>query len=1048
MKPETNAKLLLGATRSKAKMYEYSVPVIDHIQMTQSPAKLLSLTISILGDYNRAHTAESREEVINEYRDNLLFVAQYFDAYVDSRTSQEFDEYFLLLGSVAYYLAGFPGSSIVLIKKEFQESQITLEPQNLIQLLKWLLLSAPESPLEFNSETVYDQQYSQLAALIKEYYLSGQGENEVIQLIQGLSNQIYSHGSDRELLVADMIKSVVTKKFENSSWTNLKDYSDLNIDLWKDALQKSSFIKEFWPSQKLLGKHGVYDGKSSIIQMPTSAGKTKSTELIIRSSFLSGRSDIALVIAPFRSLCSEIKNDLEEAFKGENVDIDVPSDSLQDDFDLFEEFEPETNKLVLILTPEKFLYILRLSPDVANEIGLIIYDEGHQFDNGIRGVTYELLLSSLKGQVSENTQVVLISAVISNAETIGEWLIQNDREVVQGKALLPTYRTIAFVNWSGDRGQLRFVKPDDPDQEEYFVPKVLVQESLPLRPRESKERFFPDKSDAKSIAIFLATKLIRNGPIAIFCGSKLIVKSYYEYILDLKSRDVDFQHILNLSNQDEVTKITQLQSDHFGEDSSIALSSSLGVFAHSGNTPEGIRHSIEYAMQNSLIKFVICTSTLAQGVNLPIKYLFVPSFYQAQQRISTRDFHNLIGRAGRSGIHTEGSIVFTDRLIFDQKDSWQGSWRWEFAKELLDDNKSEPCGSTLLKVFAPIYSDQRKYETPLDTIQLVTEYYNGEDSLNEFANSFVKKEDKDEYSISRIMNQFQFKIQIISAIESYLMAHWNHAEELENSDEEIANLVGTTLAYHLASEQDKNQLQELFMLVLSNLLEKANDISKRASFGRTLLGVQDSLDIESWTTENIEELDSETTGEGLLLKIWPIVYSKMTAQKIKKLTIDGAAYLVAEKWIQGSSYETIFNELTSRNVKIQAGLREQRLTLESIVDICENSFTYNAPLIIGAIREVVSFVDTEDEFIELIERLESLQKIVKYGLPDHLSIAFYEVGFSDRIIAQSLSENFPSFSSDYRNLISDLRRYRSIISARLEQYPAYFIYTLNTIVNS
>ena len=29
-------------------------------------------------------------------------------------------------------------------------------------------------------------------------------------------------------------------------------------------------------------------------------------------------------------------------------------------------------------------------------MGLAIYDEGHQFDSGARGVTYELLLTSLK----------------------------------------------------------------------------------------------------------------------------------------------------------------------------------------------------------------------------------------------------------------------------------------------------------------------------------------------------------------------------------------------------------------------------------------------------------------------------------------------------------------------------------------------------------------------------------------------------------------------------------------------------------------------------
>ena len=65
-------------------------------------------------------------------------------------------------------------------------------------------------------------------------------------------------------------------------------------------------------------------------------------------------------------------------------------------------------------------------------------------------------------------------------------------------------------------------------------------------------------------------------------------------------------------------------------------------------------------MKEGLVRFVVCTSTLAQGVNLPIRYLIVTSVYQGKEQIKVRDFHNLIGRAGRAGMHTEGSILFAD----------------------------------------------------------------------------------------------------------------------------------------------------------------------------------------------------------------------------------------------------------------------------------------------------------------------------------------------------------------------------------------------------
>jgi cytochrome c biogenesis factor len=59
----------------------------------------------------------------------------------------------------------------------------------------------------------------------------------------------------------------------------------------------------------LLGKEGIFSGQSAVIQMPTSAGKTKSTEIIIRSAFMSQRTKIAVVVAPFKALCHEIERD-------------------------------------------------------------------------------------------------------------------------------------------------------------------------------------------------------------------------------------------------------------------------------------------------------------------------------------------------------------------------------------------------------------------------------------------------------------------------------------------------------------------------------------------------------------------------------------------------------------------------------------------------------------------------------------------------------------------------------------------------------------------
>src|SRR5690606_13568195 len=126
---------------------------------------------------------------------------------------------------------------------------------------------------------------------------------------------------------------------------------------------------------------------SGVIQMPTSAGKTKSVEIILRSAFLSNRTKFAVVIAPFRALCHEIAQTLKQAFKGDGVRINELSDVLQLDFmiefsELIDNPESFISSSILVVTPEKFLYLLRNKNSLVNHIGTIIYDEGHQFDTG------------------------------------------------------------------------------------------------------------------------------------------------------------------------------------------------------------------------------------------------------------------------------------------------------------------------------------------------------------------------------------------------------------------------------------------------------------------------------------------------------------------------------------------------------------------------------------------------------------------------------------------------------------------------------------------
>ena len=52
VKPKRNSKTLMSITHSKAKMFEYNVPIEYHLKLEDNkPDELFSLTIGMLGDF-------------------------------------------------------------------------------------------------------------------------------------------------------------------------------------------------------------------------------------------------------------------------------------------------------------------------------------------------------------------------------------------------------------------------------------------------------------------------------------------------------------------------------------------------------------------------------------------------------------------------------------------------------------------------------------------------------------------------------------------------------------------------------------------------------------------------------------------------------------------------------------------------------------------------------------------------------------------------------------------------------------------------------------
>jgi putative DEAD/DEAH box helicase len=1037
MKPEKKSYYLLNVTRAKAKMFEYHVPKSDHIKIPEDPTKLLTISIGLLGDFAAAiNRGESGNEQLSELKKNLLFSAHFFDFYLQSNLAINLDSYLMLLGAASYYLCDLQGSASVLIK-DINRETLDLNGEGLETLLFCLLYSE----YDYTDKHLFSDLNNNIIKNILYFYKEASHEHELINSVVKLRNEVYINGTPRQLLLGDLIAAIVKKKLENSAWKNLPLYSGVSKEKWQPILQKNSFIKEFWPAQHLLGKAGILKGKSAVIQMPTSAGKTKSTELIIRSAFLSGRATLAVIVAPFRALCNEIKNTLADAFYNEPIKIDELSDTLQIDFKFSDLLG---HQQILVLTPEKLFYILKHSVDLASKIDLLILDEGHQFDSGTRGVTYELLLTSLNLKIPQEAQKILISAVISNAKDIGEWL-NGESNVVDGEALIPAFKSIAFASWLDQQGRIEYVNATDIDRNEFFVPRVIEKIELNKKGRERKKRYFPEKGDGQSIAIYLGFKLVSNGSIAIFCGSKPTAVSICEKAIDIIERNTHLKQPKEYSNYQEVIRLRNLHILNLGEDSSASISSQYGIFSHHGNVPHGIRLAVEYAMRENLIRFVVCTSTLAQGVNLPIRYLIVTSIYQAGDRIKVRDFHNLIGRAGRSGMHTEGSILFVDPEVYENRKNSREKWRWEQIKDLLNPNNSEPCISNLLSIFDPITSDDGKSHIDIKALDFAKAYIYGSNDIHNLVDEIVQKYHDKNFSHNGVTQQISWKINLICSLENFLLSFESNEEKLTEANAIV--LAEGTLAFYLADEEKKEQLRLLFKILADNIITNMKDSESRIVYGKTFYGIHDSQVILKWLSEYSDKLIVVENNNEIIEALWEIMKIYIRNKSFNKFNKPDILLEMVKKWVSGRSFSEIYQFSKDNDCKLGYGTRPRKIKIENIVDIFEGGIAYDASLFVSTLAEFTNLLERNDK-IKLFNILQFFQKHLKYGLPTKTAIALYEMGFADRVIAQDLALSLGLISIEKQKIIEELKKNKEKSQEVMAKYPSYFQNEMQKILNS
>lgn len=1000
---------LLKYQKAKAKLIEFNVPNDDYPQFPLNSYDLSFSTVYILSLYSES-IIENNNECQTKLRPLLKKVAQYYDSAFNSGDRPKRNQDYLVSGTVAYFLNNDFGSAKVLCSKVDSYDNIEEKSyQLLIGCLQYLLMNKLQ---HFDDKMPF---YADIYQSLVSYFSLGQGESYIISLLRKYRYYIFKNGNALDSFYVDLLCAVILVAIQKSAWTLLPQYSDVSADVWKNYLERGEAVKILWQSQELLCKHGVLRGQNAIIQLPTGVGKTKSIELIVRSAQLGKRTTEVVIVAPLRALCNEITHDLQYAFRQDNIVINQFSDILEDDysFDVLE----ENCIRISICTPEKLNYIIHHQPELCSKIGLLIFDEAHMFDDGTRGITYEFLVTTIHMLLNDNQQFVLLSAVLSNAKDIWQWLFGDKGVLATDVSIATTPKSVGFYNTNN----IVFFS-GDPLSHDYFIPLNIKPIELQLASRERKLRLFPERDNARDIALYYGIRLCKNGGTAVYVDKTSMVRTTIDRLIEIKKRGYEITNIIDYADTTEMSKIYQLMSKYYGTLHTYSIASQYGILPHHSRLPNGVKLSVEYALRKNLAHFVVCTSTLAQGVNIPIKYLIIPGINKRNSQTHVRSFQNLIGRTARAGMYTEGSILITNPTLYEKKDEYKGGgkYKWNECCDMFSKSKAEPCTSLLLILVSRIEIDKDRYIEANYFVQYILAHYHEPDCFTKLQAQIIKKSTDNQLQPDNtiIAKQLSFRKQVLESIENYFCFVYG---VFLSSGQKIPSDIGEsicnkTLGYYLANDDEKAMLLSLFHMI--EIKVASLNMQQYIKFSVAMTSVERGKVIEAW----IDDVDllHRSYIESELLHLIVSLYIKLNDRKIT----DNELFSLCQEWIKGT-------------------MPLEMLTLSSLQDIdhlqsiCHECISYEMSFLVGNIIDFLSGKD--DEGNGLYSILSLLQKKLKYGVPDLTSVSICESLFWDRFISIEISKILRNETISSSDIKVFLVLNEDEIKIFLAQMPTFFM---------
>ncbi len=408
---------------------------------------------------------------------------------------------------------------------------------------------------------------------------------------------------------------------------------------------------ELWPSQLAAAARAIDPSDDLVIALPTSAGKTRIAELCILRALADRKRTI--YVTPLRALSAQVERVLARTF----VPLGATVTSLYGASGAtLVDAKTLVSADIVVATPEKLDFVVRQDATVLNDVGLVVFDEGHMIGLGSREIRYEVLIQRLlRRDDAEGRRIVCLSAMFNPEDPyfkdFGNWLrndAQGDSVHVQWR---PTRQRLATLDWSArtNAGRLAFI-----DGEKPFVPRFVEQSPA------KKTRKNPFPQDEVEFRICAANAFARDGhTVLVYSPLKSQVEPLAREFRHM--RDQGYLDNVKAPQPEHLAVAHAIGREWLGTKHPAVLALEVGVGTHHGALPRPFLNAVEELLDARRLSIVVASPTLAQGIDLACSVLIFRSLRRYEQGqwvpISTAEFANVVGRSGRAYVDLDGISV-------------------------------------------------------------------------------------------------------------------------------------------------------------------------------------------------------------------------------------------------------------------------------------------------------------------------------------------------------------------------------------------------------